>query len=279
MAKLHSFWVIIDGAVPTAFRARNREELLPTLTQLKRTQPNVVLMWFERGRVWESPAAARAALEARRQQPRPRDRKPEWRPGGDHRDPRAKYQISRDEKRARFKKRRDFEQRRDNRPGGEDPASRGGGERPFRGDRRPPLPQSGRPPFPKEGRPPFPRDSRPPFPRDGRPPFRRDDRPREDRFPREDRSPSPKARRPPSDRDSRTGPPRERRPPPDRQANSEGRSKFARDGRPDGRTGSGKRPPRQFADGRGPSDRWRPRGLANPRASGSSKPRKKKDNE
>ena len=140
MAKSHSFWVIIDGAVPTAFRAKNREDLLPTLTQLKRTQPNVVLMWFERGRVWDSPAAARAALEARRSQPRPRDRKPEWRPGGDHRDPRAKYQLSRDEKRARFKKRRDFERRSDQgRPeGSERPVGRGrptGGNRPMAGDR------------------------------------------------------------------------------------------------------------------------------------------------
>jgi len=133
VAKSHSFWVIIDGAVPTAFRAKNREDLLPTLTQLKRTQPNVVLMWFERGRVWESPTAARAALEARRSQPRPRDRKPEWRPGGDHRDPRAKYQSSRDEKRARFKKRRDFERRSDP-PGGSRPDW---GNRPSGGDRPP----------------------------------------------------------------------------------------------------------------------------------------------
>ena len=140
MAKSHSFWVIIDGAVPTAFRAKNREDLLPTLTQLKRTQPNVVLMWFERGRVWESPTAARAALEARRSQPRSRDRKPEWRPGGDHRDPRAKYQLSRDEKRARFKKRNDFERR-------------SGPGRPPGGDRQ--VKRDGRPPF----------DSRPPFAR------------------------------------------------------------------------------------------------------------------
>lgn len=202
MAKSHSFWMIIDGAVPTAFRARDREDLLPTLTQLKRTQPNVVLMWFERGRVWESPAAARAALEARRQQPRSRDRKPDWRPGGDHRDPRAKYQISRDEKRARFKKRQEFE-RRDGRPDGDRKPFRND-DRPGREDRRPPFPRKDRPPFPREtrpptgreNRPPSSRDRRPPFPRDGKPPAPRDRKP----FPREGRGPSYGDRRPPKGR-------------------------------------------------------------------------------
>ena len=191
MAKSHSFWVIIDGAVPTAFRGKNREDLLPTLTQLKRTQPKVVLMWFERGRVWESPIAARAALEARRSNPRPRDRKPAWRPGGDHRDPRAKYQISRDEKRARFKKRRDFERRSDQ--GGPDMGGRPtGGDRRSDGDRRPKFadrpaggarPKFGDRPFgggrPKFDRPPT--GSRPKFnDRPGNDERRRgDDRPRQ----------------------------------------------------------------------------------------------------
>jgi hypothetical protein len=103
MARSHAFWVILAGAVPTAFRSPKREDLLPTLHQLQRTQQNVTLMWFDRGRVWESPEAARAALVAKRHQfP---DRKADWRPGGSHRDPRARYQLSRDEKRARFKRR------------------------------------------------------------------------------------------------------------------------------------------------------------------------------
>lgn len=100
----HSFWVIVDGSVPTSFRSREREDLVPTLTQLKRTQPNVELKWFERGKLWTGPGEARDALIARRQSPppgRPRD----WRPGGDHKDPRAKYALSRDEKRARYKAR------------------------------------------------------------------------------------------------------------------------------------------------------------------------------
>jgi hypothetical protein len=103
MARHHAFWVILAGAVPTAFRSPKREDLLPTLHQLQRTQPDVTLQWFDRGKLWESPEAARAALLAKRRQfP---DRKADWRPGGSHRDPRARYELSRDEKRARFKKR------------------------------------------------------------------------------------------------------------------------------------------------------------------------------
>jgi hypothetical protein len=108
----HSFWVIVDGSVPTSFRAREREDLVPTLTQLKRTQPNVELKWFERGKLWTGPDEAREALMARRQSPPP-GRSRDWRPGGDHKDPRAKYIISRDERRARFKARHSGGGRRD----------------------------------------------------------------------------------------------------------------------------------------------------------------------
>jgi hypothetical protein len=69
MAKRFSCWVIVAGAQPTAFRARQAEE----------------------------------AFAARRRASAARDR--DWRPGGSHVDPRAKYQITRDEKRARFKRR------------------------------------------------------------------------------------------------------------------------------------------------------------------------------
>ena len=110
MAQAHSFWMIVDGAVPTAFRAREREDLLPTLHQLQRTQPGVKLVWFENGRSWDSPAAAREARELRRREAR--GRKPSWRPGGAHVDPREKYKLTRDAKRARFKKRATFDRQR-----------------------------------------------------------------------------------------------------------------------------------------------------------------------
>jgi hypothetical protein len=103
MGQRHAFWVIVTGTTATAFRSRYREDLLPTLTQLQRKTPDAVLQWFDRGRLWPSPEAAREALKAERQQSRPRDR--DWRPGGIHKDPRARYKMTRDEKRARFKKR------------------------------------------------------------------------------------------------------------------------------------------------------------------------------
>jgi hypothetical protein len=107
VAKNRPFWVIVAGATPTAFRSRYRDELLPTFRQLQRTQPDVALMWFERGRLWPSAKDAREALLAVRKAraERQADRGADWRPGGSHKDPRARFQVSRDEKRARFKRR------------------------------------------------------------------------------------------------------------------------------------------------------------------------------
>ena len=101
----HKYWVIVTGTDATAFRAREPEDLLPTLKQLQRTQPDAVLKWFERSRLWESPEQALADLR----RPRVRTRGAAWRPGGSHVDPRARFKVPRDEKRRRFKQR----QRRD----------------------------------------------------------------------------------------------------------------------------------------------------------------------
>jgi hypothetical protein len=103
MARSYAYWVIISGSIPTAFRAKRREDLIPTLKQLQRKQPSTVLKWFERGRLWSSQLEAEDALKLARQQPVRRSR--EWRPGGDHKDPRARVEVSRDQKRARFKRR------------------------------------------------------------------------------------------------------------------------------------------------------------------------------
>src|SRR5688572_3080703 len=123
-----SYWTIITGGLPTAFRAYERDELMPTFTRLREKQPDAELKWFARGKLWESPDAARADTEKRRggfareesrppraprgegsrdgggaqppatpDRPRHRDmpggppRNREWRPGGEHRDPRQKY--------------------------------------------------------------------------------------------------------------------------------------------------------------------------------------------
>jgi len=100
----HKYWVIMAGNTPTAFRARTRDVLLPTLVQLQRAQPNTTLQWFERNRLWPSPIDAREAMHAKRQMRPTRGR--DWRPGGEHKDPRARFKVSRDQKRARFKRRR-----------------------------------------------------------------------------------------------------------------------------------------------------------------------------
>jgi hypothetical protein len=88
----YAFWTILIDHKPTAFRARDQSELLPTLAQLRRTNSDVVLKWFARGRLWDSPEQE---TEARRK-PRPVERRTrEWRPGGAHKDPRARFQKRR----------------------------------------------------------------------------------------------------------------------------------------------------------------------------------------
>lgn len=108
MATPTACWVILVGTVPTAFRAKTRDELLPTFRQLQRRQPDVMLRWFEHGKVWESPDAAKAAIllartEARESRRPAEPRGKDWRPGGSHRDPNARPTVPRDVKRARFK--------------------------------------------------------------------------------------------------------------------------------------------------------------------------------
>ena len=91
-----AYWTILIDNAPTAFRARDAQDLLPTLAQLKRTNENVVLKWFSGGRLWESPEAAR---DARRKPKVFEKRGADWRPGGQHRDPRARFDKKRAPKR------------------------------------------------------------------------------------------------------------------------------------------------------------------------------------
>lgn len=89
MPPRYAFWTILIDDKPTAFRARDRAELLPTFNQLQRKNPNIVMRWFARGRLWESPEAER---EAQRRPAPPREhRGPAWRPGGRHEDPRQRF--------------------------------------------------------------------------------------------------------------------------------------------------------------------------------------------
>jgi hypothetical protein len=84
-----AYWTILIDQQPTAFRARDREDLLPTLKQLSHTNKDVVLKWFARGRLWDTPDQerwARTNLPEKREQ-----RAQGWRPGGSHQDPRARF--------------------------------------------------------------------------------------------------------------------------------------------------------------------------------------------
>ena len=86
MPPRYAYWTILIDNGPTAFRAREQQELLPTLRQLSRTNKDVVLKWFARGRLWES---REAELQARAQ---PKDKRGrDWRPGGLHKDPRQRF--------------------------------------------------------------------------------------------------------------------------------------------------------------------------------------------
>src|SRR3954466_13707812 len=89
MPPRYAYWTILIDNAPTAFRAREESELLPTLQQLRRTNKNVVMKWFANGRVWESQEEARS----RPRQPSGADesRSRDWRPGGQHQDPRARF--------------------------------------------------------------------------------------------------------------------------------------------------------------------------------------------
>jgi hypothetical protein len=115
MPPRHAYWTILIDDKPTAFRARDQEELLPTLNQLKRTNANAVMRWFARGRLWETQEGEREDFQRRKHAPaRPSDRRDtkrstgaprsdeerphegerrgkEWRPGGAHTDPRDRF--------------------------------------------------------------------------------------------------------------------------------------------------------------------------------------------
>jgi hypothetical protein len=116
MPPRYSYWTIIAGGLPTAFRAADREELLPTFSQIRHKHPDAQLKWFARGKLWDSPESARLDTEERRRGKPSKDsrgqgaRGRDWRPGGEHRDPRQKYKDAKKAGNARERKRK-FERR------------------------------------------------------------------------------------------------------------------------------------------------------------------------
>jgi hypothetical protein len=100
MPPRYAYWTIIAGGLPTAFRAAAREELLPTFQRIKQKHADAQMKYFARGKLWESQEAARTA-ETRKGT---RDR--DWRPGGDHRDPRQKFIDAKKQRNAANRKER-----------------------------------------------------------------------------------------------------------------------------------------------------------------------------
>lgn len=135
MPPRYSYWTIIADGLPTAFRAAERDELLPTFTRIKGKHPDAQLKWFARGRLWDSPESARREAAAKREADAKRAQKPgrDWRPGGNHRDPRQPFRDAKKARNAAHRKRK-FE-RRQNR--GADRASREPANRPPREWRAP----------------------------------------------------------------------------------------------------------------------------------------------
>src|SRR5215467_5754493 len=89
MPPRYAYWTILIDGKATAFRAREREELLPTFNQLARKNTDIVMRYYARGRLWDNPNR-----EVARSEPRDRD----WRPGSQHKDPRARFEKKTDRK-------------------------------------------------------------------------------------------------------------------------------------------------------------------------------------
>jgi hypothetical protein len=86
-----AYWTILAGGLPTAFRAADRDDLLPTFRRIQEKHPDAEMKWFARGRLWSSPEEARAYAE----RPRTREsRGRDWRPGGEHRDKREAHKTA-----------------------------------------------------------------------------------------------------------------------------------------------------------------------------------------
>jgi hypothetical protein len=91
----YAYWTILIDDKPTAFRAREKDELVPTLHQLRRTNPNAQMKWFARGKLWDTREQEQAARQWRKasdaERPRAEKKGRDWRPGGEHKDPRDRF--------------------------------------------------------------------------------------------------------------------------------------------------------------------------------------------
>src|SRR5436190_22129307 len=93
MPPRYAYWTILIDGKATAFRAKESEELLLTLNQLRRKNDDVALRYFSRGKLWDSPEQAEWA--AKNAGGFGEKRGADWRPGGTHKDPRARFDKKR----------------------------------------------------------------------------------------------------------------------------------------------------------------------------------------
>jgi hypothetical protein len=164
MPPRYSYWTIIADGLPTAFRAAEKEELLPTFSQIRQKHPDAQMKWFARGKLWDSPDSARRdAKELREKRLKAvgsRQRR-EWRPGGEHRDPRQRFKDAKkarnlELRRKKFDRRQRFAAIRDRRFGDSPPPPPPDrplrARRPREGSEPPPPPHPSEPVMPPPGR-------------------------------------------------------------------------------------------------------------------------------
>ena len=219
MPPRYVYWTILAGGLPTAFRAAEQEELLPTFHRLREKHPDAEMKYFRHGKLWASreeaeegfresrdrasrPAAgsraerrAQPAADGTPPLPGPERRGKDWRPGGEHQDPRQPFKDAQREKN-QDRRRERWERKQPGRVSG----PRDG--QPDRAARPDPLPEP--PPESSSDQPPRPREPRSfDKPAGARPPG---SRPWQDRPPRDREGPD----RPPQKREWTARPPQKR---------------------------------------------------------------------
>ena len=157
MPPRYVYWTILAGGLPTAFRAAEKDELLPTFKRIQEKQPDAVMKFFARGKLWDSPEQALRSEDYEERTGGGERRGRDWRPGGEHRDPRQPFK---DAKKARNQDRRQERWEHKQRPHGDPlrkevpPERRDRQARPDRQD-RPDRPERRTRPFDKTERRPF----------------------------------------------------------------------------------------------------------------------------
>ena len=91
MPPRYAYWTILIDGKATAFRARERDELLPTFNQLARKNADITMRYFARGRLWDTPEQAQWTNRNMQRTDVREKRGRDWRPGGEHKDPRARF--------------------------------------------------------------------------------------------------------------------------------------------------------------------------------------------